>query len=186
MRPSEPPARPRTEAELVRATARHLERQGYRAYVDPDGTDYFDLVVRREGEVGLVEAKLSRPRDLLAQALRRRPWGDWVAVVVPSRKMAEHLVASTDGRRADPVGVWAFEQGAVSVIRAARPFPRPTAGTDPFAPHRERFRRILEQIDRGELPAGLRWTGLGRELKRASGGRGFSEWRLDESLPDPD
>jgi hypothetical protein len=186
MRPTEPADRPRTEAELVRRTARHLETLGYRVYVDPDGTNYFDLVARRGPEVGLVEAKLNRPRDLLVQALRRRAWGDWVAGVLPSRRAAERLIASTGGRRAEPVGVWVFEQGAVSVVRAARPFALPATGIDPFASHRERFRRVLEQIDRGELPVGVRWAGLGGELRRASGGRRFSEWRLDEGLPNTD
>ncbi|MGP8078501.1 MAG: hypothetical protein ACLQD8_07845 [Thermoplasmata archaeon] len=181
-----PAIRPRSEAELVRATARYLETEGYRVYIDPDGTDYFDLAARRGAEVGLVEAKLSRPRDLLVQALRRRPWADWVAVVVPSPRMAARLVASTAGRRADPVGIWVLERGAVSVVRAARPFARSGMGDDPFAAHRDRFRKVLGRIDRGEVPEGIRWDGLARELRRASGGRGFREWRLDEELPEAD
>jgi hypothetical protein len=175
------PSRPGSEKELVRAVARSLEGQGWRTYVDPDGSDYFDLVVRRDAEVGLVEAKLASPRALLVQALRRRAWGNWVAVVVPSMRTARHLVASTEGRRAAPIGVWVLEGEAVTVIRTARPFETPGTGADPFAAHRERFRAVLDRIDSGELPAGVAWDGLGRELRLASGGRGFREWRLDES-----
>ena len=173
------PARPATEKELVRAVAAILERDGWRAYVDPDGTDYFDLVVRRAGVVGLVEAKLGRPRELLVQALRRRAWGDWVAVVVPSVRVAERLARSTDGRRAAPVGVWALEATALREIRPARSFV-PSGDADPFAGHRARFRELLDRIDRGDLPEGIRWDGLGGEIRRSSGGRGFREWRLDE------
>jgi len=175
--PARVPAWTGSEAELVAVVARHLARDGYRTYVDPDGSDYFDLVVRRDGEVGLIEAKLNRPRDLLVQALRRRPWGDWVAVVVPSARTADRLAASTAGRRADPVGIWVLDGDAVRIVRPARRFP---AGDDPFAAHRARFREVLDRIDRGEIPEGIPWDGLGGELRRASGGRGFREWRLDE------
>ncbi|MFY9717999.1 MAG: hypothetical protein WAK40_08770 [Thermoplasmata archaeon] len=172
-----------SEAELVAIVAGHLSREGYRTYVDPDGSDYFDLVVRRDGVIGLVEAKLSQPRALLVQALRRRAWGDWVAVVVPSARTAERLAASTSGRRADPVGVWVLDGEGVRIVRTARPFPM---GDDPFAAHRARFHAVLDRIDRGELPEGIRWDGLGRELGRASGGRRFREWRLDEPVGDGD
>lgn len=178
-----PPGRPRSEAELVRAVAAHLERDGWRTYIDPDGSDYFDLVVRRGAEVGLVEAKLGRPAALLVQAIRRRPWGDWVAVVVPSPRTARRLIESTGGKRTDPVGVWVLEGERLTVLRAARPFRREGA-PDPFAAHRDRFRAVLDRIDSGEQPAGIAWDGLGSELRRASGGRGFREWRLDESLSD--
>lgn len=176
--------RPASEAELVRSAARWLSGEGYRTYVDPDGSDYFDLVVRRDGEVGLVEAKLSRPSELLTQALRRRPWGDWVAVIVPSPRTAGRLDATTRGRRAEPVGVWLLEGDRLRVVRPARPFPRPADGADPFVAHRTRFRRLLDAVDRGEVPAGVPWDDLGRELRRASGGRGFREWRLDEPWAD--
>jgi len=170
--------RPRlTERALVEQAARHLEERGFRTYVDPDGTDYFDLVARRGPEVGLVEGKLGRPRALLGQALRRRPWGDWVAVALPSRRLAERLVAETRGRRSEPVGVWLVQENAVVELRAAVPF---TARPDPYAPERARLHRVLDQVDRGEIPTGARWDGVAREVRRASGGRGFAEWRLDE------
>jgi hypothetical protein len=177
MSPPRGTAGPASEAELVAIVARYLSGEGYRTYVDPDGSDYFDLVVRRDGVIGLVEAKLAQPRALLVQAIRRRAWGDWVAVVVPSPRTADRLAASTLGRRAEPVGVWVLDGEGVRIVRPARPFP---VGEDPFAAHRARFHAVLDQIDRGELPGGIRWDGLGRELGRASGGRRFREWRLDE------
>lgn len=172
--------RPSSEREMVARVARHLSCQGYRPYIDPDGSSYFDLIVRRGREVGLVEAKLGRARALMAQALRRRPWGDWVAVVVPTRRLAESLARETSGRRAEPVGVWFVEGDTVVELRAARPFPPGTEGADPYSAHRAQLHRALDRIDGGEIPEGVRWEGVGREVRRASGGRGFAEWRLDE------
>jgi len=176
--------RPASEAELVRRTARWLEGEGYRTYANPDGADYFDLVARRGEEVGLVEAKLGRPRAVLGQALRRRAWGDWVAVVLPSRQSAERLVGADRRPRAEPVGVWWLDGERVVELRPARPFDR--GDDDPFAPTRARFRLVLDRIDRGELPSGIAWEGLGAELRRASGGRRFAEWRLDERFDQGD
>ena len=180
------PSRPRSEAELVAATARHLEGNGYRVYVDPDGSNYFDLACRRGDEVGLVEAKLGNPTQLLNQALRRRAWADWIAVVVPSERTAATIVAASTGRRAEPVGVWYLGRGVVSVVRPARPFVPSAAADYPFAAARALFRTTLDRLDAGELPAGLRWDGLFGALRHASGGRKFAEWRLDEPEPDPD
>ena len=167
------------EAELVRSAARHLESEGYRVRVDPDGNDYFDLVARRGDEVGLVEAKVGDARAVLAQALKRRGWGDWTAVLLGSVRAAERLAERTRGTRAEPVGVWCFRDGTLTVLREARPWVAPGA-PDPFAALRARFRRILDALDAGELPADVRWDGVVREVRRASGGRGFGEWRLDE------
>ena len=182
MTPPRDPARPRTEKELVERTARFLDARGYRTYPDPDGTDYFDLVARKGTEVGLVEAKLGDARALLGQALRRRPWGNWVAVVLPSRRLAERLVRETSGRRAAPVGVWLLERGELLELRPARTFPLGPEGEDPFAPLRVRIHRVLDRIDRGEIPEGVPWDGVISEVRRASGGRSFSEWRLDEGV----
>lgn len=168
-----------SEREVVRTTARYLEGRGYRVYPNLDANDYFDLVVRRGGEVGLVEAKVSGSRAVLVQALRRRAWGDWVAVVLPSEKAAERLAARTDGTRASPVGVWATVGETVRVVRAAAAWVTP-GDDDPFADLKERFRSVLDRIDSGELPADLRWGGVVGAVRRASGGRGFREWRLDE------
>jgi hypothetical protein len=171
-------ARPH-ETEVVAAAQQYLEREGYHVWVDPDGRNYFDLVARRGREVGLVEAKVAGTRTVLSQALRRRAWGDWVAVILASERAARAVVERTTGTRAAPVGVW-FARGAeVRVVRAARPW---TLGgePDPFSDLRKRFQRLLDALESGEIPSAVRWDGVVREVRRASGGRGFAEWRLDE------
>ncbi|MCI4373530.1 MAG: hypothetical protein L3K02_07815 [Thermoplasmata archaeon] len=174
------PARPRpSERAVVEATARYLEGLGYRTRIDPDGTNYFDLVARRGDEVGLIEAKVSDARTVLTQALVRRGWGDWVAVVLASRRSAIALEARSRSTRAAPVGVWWWEGEAVTVVRAARPWVSP-GEEDPYAPLRVRFRGVLDALDRGDVPEGLSWSGVPRTVRRLSGGRGFREWRLDE------
>jgi hypothetical protein len=179
MTPS-PKPRP-SERSIVEATARHLEALGYRTRIDPDGTDYFDLVARRGDEIGLVEAKVANSRAVLTQALVRRAWGDWVAVVIASRRSALALAERSAGTRAEPVGVWWCDGGGVEVVRAARPWT--TEGVeDPFAPLRARFRGVLDALDRGDVPEGLSWSGVPRTVRRASGGRSFREWRLDEPV----
>jgi hypothetical protein len=42
---------------------------------------------------------------------------------------------------------------------------------------------MLDAMESGEIPDSIRWDGVLREVRRASGGRGFSEWRLDEPPP---
>jgi hypothetical protein len=172
------PPRPR-ETEIVAAARRHLEALGYRVWVNIDGRDYFDLVARRGAEVGLVEAKVGSSRVVLTQALRRRAWGNWVAVVVSSERGAWRLAHRTSGSRAAAVGVWWARRGTgVTVLRAARPW-----GADaPFADVRARFARILDALESGALPESIPWDGVVREVRRASGGRGFKEWRLDEPV----
>jgi hypothetical protein len=170
--------RPR-ETELVAAARQHLEEEGYRVWVDPDGRDYFDLVARRGQEVGLVEAKVAHTRAVLAQALRRRVWGDWVAVIISSERSARGLADRTSGTRAAPVGIWCARGSAITVVRPARPW-TVTGEPDPYADLRARLRRILDALESGELPGSVPWDGVVREVRRASGGRGFSEWRLDE------
>ena len=174
--------RPRLrETEVVAATARYLEGLGYRVYPNLDAKDYFDLVARKGREVGLVEAKVSGSRAVLVQALRRRVWGDWVAVVLPSERSAERLAARTAGTRARPVGVWATVGDTVRVVRAAAAWFGP-GDEDPYADLRERFRLVLDRLDSGEIPADVPWDGVVGAVRRASGGRGFKEWRLDEPL----
>jgi hypothetical protein len=178
-------SRPRpSERSIVDAAARHLESEGYRTRADPDGTDYFDLVARRGNEIGLLEAKVGNARAVLTQALVRRVWGDWVAVVVSSERSARTLVERTDGTRAAPVGVWWCHEGTIGIARPARTWT--TSGVeDPYQPLRERFRRVLDAIEGGELPEGLTWSGVPGSVRRASGGRGFREWRLDEPSEPP-
>jgi len=169
------------ETEVVRTAAAFLARQGYTVYPNLDSTDYFDLVARRGKEVGLVEAKVSGSRAVLVQALRRRAWGDWVAVILPSERAAERLATRTARTRASRVGVWATVAGSVRVVRAAERWVGP-GEDDPFLDLRERFRTVLDRVDSGEIPPDVRWAGLMRAVREASGGRGFREWRLDEPL----
>jgi hypothetical protein len=173
------------ETEIVAAARQYLEGEGYRVWVDPDGRDYFDLVARRGAEVGLVEAKVAGSREVLTQALRRRAWGDWVAVVLASERAARTLADRTRASRSSPVGVWSVADGAVTVVRPARRW-APEGRPDPYAELRARFGRILDSMESGELPEGTTWAGVVGEVRRASGGRGFREWRLDELEPSAD
>jgi hypothetical protein len=178
-------ARPRrSEHELVSQIGRHLESRGYRVYVNPDGSDYFDLVARREDEVGLVEAKVSDARTVLSQALRRRVWGDWTAVALPGPIAARRLHERTRGTRAEPIGIWVVGERSIDELRVARPWVAPGAD-DPYAGLRARFREILRAIDRGDIPASVGWEDVPGAVRRASGGRRFAEWRLDESGAPP-
>jgi hypothetical protein len=176
-----PRSRP-SERDLVRAVARYLTSSGYEVRINPDGTDYFDLVARRGNEVGLVEAKVAHSRAVLAQALKRRGWSDWTAVALGSATSAECLVRRTTATRAEPVGIWSVSGDLVRVHRPARAWAA-LGEPDPFRALRERFRRLLDALDSGSLPEAARWEGVPRAVRRASGGRGFSEWRLDEPWP---
>ena len=181
MSPARRPPRPRpSEPELVRAVAAHLEALGYRVRINLDGADYFDLVARRGEEVGLVEAKVSDARTVLVQALKRRAWADWCAVALAGEVAARRLAARTARSRSAPVGVWFVRDGAVEIVRAPRPWV-PAGAPDPFAPLKARFRSILDALESGELPGSVPWDGVVREVRRASRGRGFAEWRLDEA-----
>jgi hypothetical protein len=168
------------ESAVVEVARRHLEEEGYRVWVNPDGQDYFDLVARRGDEVGLVEAKVVGARAVITQALRRRAWGSWGAVVVGSRKSAQNLARRTAGTRAEPVGIWCAEGGSIGVVRPSRPWVAEGA-EDPYADLRLRFRKILDALESGELPGSVAWDGVVGQVWRASGGRGFREWRLDET-----
>ena len=167
------------ERRLLEAVAAELTARGYRTYLDPDRTDYFDLVARRENEVGLVEGKVGDARAVLAQAIRRRPWADWVAVVLGSERSAARLVQRTNGRRTGIVGVWSFENGRLQELRTAGRT-HATDGADPFRETRARLLRLLVDLDQGLLPPGVRWSSVASAVRKASAGRGFAEWRLDE------
>ena len=183
MTPTDRGRRPRrSEAELVRQVVAYLEHEGYRVRADPDGTDYFDVVARRGDEVGLVEVKVGRPRAVLAQAVKRRGWGDWCAVAVDSARAAARLAAATGSSRAARVGIWSVGPDSVTVHRPARPWVAP-GEDDPFGELRERLRHWLDLVDAGDLPGSVRWDGVPGAVRRASGGRGFGEWRLDEPAP---
>jgi hypothetical protein len=180
-RPAPPP---RSERELVGVVARYLEERGYRVRRDPDGTDYFDLVARRGDEVGLVEVKVRDARSVLAQALRRRGWGAWTAVALGSARAARHLAERTAATRAAPVGIWIVDRERIEVVREARPWAVPGAA-DPFVELREQFRRWLDLVESLGPGSPVVWDGIPSAVRRASGGRSFSEWRLDETADTP-
>lgn len=168
--------RPLSEHALAEPVRRHLEALGYRVWADPDGSDYFDIVALREEEVGLVELKLADGPRVFAQALRRRAWGDWVAVAVASQRSAERLVRRTTplARR---VGVWLVRGDTVEVCRASQPWSGPDAS---YEEDRRRFRNLFARLANGELPSGIRWSGVPTMVRRASAGRGFAEYTIEE------
>jgi len=167
---------PVRERDLAPAVRAHLEALGYRVWIDPDGTDYFDVVARRGGEVGLVELKVADGRTVLRQALRRRGWADWVAVAVPSEPLARRIAGRPVAERGARVGVWAVVDGRVAVVRAATPLVRP-GEPDPFAPLRTTLR---ERLDAGALPEGVAWHLLEGSRRELPGGRSTRDWRLEE------
>jgi len=109
------------------------------------------------------------------------------AIGTPFSRCKPHAGRTTDdwrtaGHRAGAVGVWAYEGGRA---REVRPAVRWALGSpDPFSATRERFRNHLLDLDRGLLPAEVGWSGVVGEVRKASRGRGFAEWRLDELDPD--
>ncbi len=167
-----------SERSILEIAADHLRTRGYRTYLDPDGGSYFDLAAVKGDELGLVEGKVGDARRVLRQAVERRVWADWVAVVVASRTSAERLVARTSEVRAAAVGVWVVRDGQLEELRA----PRPRSASPPYAPLRARLLAALGAIDRGETPPGVGWSGVPAAVRRAGGGRRFSEWRLDEDV----
>ncbi len=168
------------ELELAAPVERYLTDRGYRVWVDPDGTDYFDLVAKRGGEVGLVELKVADWRKVLAQAVRRRAWGDWVAVTIARESLARKLIALPVSERSQRVGVWTVSKaGELVVLREAQTM-WSSGEPDPFADLRRDFARLLLLLERGEIPAGIEWSFLNARARRALGGRSTRDWRLDE------
>lgn len=171
------------ERELVPPVRAHLEALGYRVYVNPDGADYFDMVARKGPEVGLVELKVADWKRVVHQALRRRGWGDWVAVVVPRRSLAERIVARPVAPRGGRVGVWYLEAGGVVVLRPAAPFV--VAGeVDPFPEPKTWLLERLEIADglEGGVPVGWSVPDAGHVAGRRRSSR---DWRLEE-FPESD
>ena len=165
---------------MVPALRHHLERQGFQVYPNPDGTDYFDLVARRGGEIGLVELKLNRGGAVLHQALRRRAWGAWTAIALASERTARRLVTAPTSRLRSAVGIWYVQGETVEVLRPARLTPDRTRSEMAGAARAE-LGRWLDRVDRGELPPGVRWEGLRYAVGRFSGGRRFKEWTIEEA-----
>jgi hypothetical protein len=172
-------ARPRREAELAPPVVAHLEAQGYRVWVDPDGTDYFDVVARRGATVGLVELKLADGKTVLRQALRRRAWGDWVAVAVPREALARRIAAAPVAERGGRVGVWWIDGEAVRELRPARSLVGP-GESDPFAATRAALADRLDLLEAGSLAPGVHWGLLTASRLQLPGGRTSRDWRLDE------
>ncbi len=155
----------------------YWETQGFRVYADPDGSDYFDLIVRRGDELGMIELKRAEARQVFEQALRRRFWGDWVGVGVGSRSAAERLAAGRAGRLSTVVGVWWVHGESVQTVRAPLPFPSRSEPRE----ERARLTAWLDSIDRGEAPSDVRLEGLGSAIRRLGHGRAYREWTLEEA-----
>ncbi|MCI4367884.1 MAG: hypothetical protein L3K08_09035, partial [Thermoplasmata archaeon] len=151
--------RPRLhEADLAKPVRRFLEEKGYRVWVDPDGTDYFDVVARRGDVVGLVELKISDVRKVLGQAVRRRGYADWVAVALPKESTARRVLSLPVPYPGGRVGVWWVDGDSVKELRAA--LVRPLGPDDPFAERKRGLVEILDLLETGDLPEGVRWSHL--------------------------
>ena len=175
-RQSTPTARIR-ESDLAGPVRHFLEGDGYTVWVDPDGTDYFDMVARRGDVVGLVELKVSDVRKVLGQAVRRRGYADWVAVALPSESRAARVLGLPIPSPGNRVGVWWVDGESVRVLRAATA--RPRGPGDPFAERRKGLVELLDLLELGRLPPGVRWSHIPSGRARPP-----REIRLDE-FPEP-
>ena len=176
--------RPRWEADLADPMRRLLEAEGYRVWVNPDGSDYFDLVARRRDEIGLVELKLVDLPKVIEQAVRRRVWADWSGVAVPGRGRAEKIVDRTRATPAARLGVWAITD---QVAQPVRPAERWAVDADGFDAQRTFLRSVLDQIDAGAtLGTPVDWGFVGSLPRglRPGGRTPGREWRLEELVPD--
>ncbi|MCI4363248.1 MAG: hypothetical protein L3K13_02965 [Thermoplasmata archaeon] len=171
------PPRHRLEVELVAPVQRFLAARGYRSYRDPDGRDFLDLVARRGDELGLVELKLSAAGTVVAQALRRRGWADWVAVALDGKRAAERALKIAAGPRSERVGVLGVVGEEVTELRPAARMYGP-GETSPYPELRERLLLLLDAVDDGSLPPGVGWGALW--TPRSGGRRAGREWTLEE------
>lgn len=167
------------EASLRAPVLAHLRSQGYAAWADPDGRDYFDVAAVRGEEVGLVELKVADSKAVFAQALRRRAWADWVAVAVPGIRSARRLAGVVDPPLAARVGVWRAGPAGVEVLRPARALKEP-GEEDPFDDSRARLRALLTAMERGEVPEGIGWGIFGAPRLASGGRRSTADYRLEE------
>lgn len=172
------PPLPAREKDLIAPVRAHLEAQGWRVWPDPDGEDYFDLAARRGDEVGLIELKKTDWKTLLRQAMERRVYADWVAVVLPRRTATERLRARASGPSLQPIGIWTITDGRLEELRPATPWPEETRAL--FPEHRAALRRLLDHREAGTASEGIAWSSFARWTRSAGGGRSAREWRLDE------
>lgn len=172
------------ERDLAGPVVAHLTHEGYRVWVDPDGSDFLDVVARRDAVIGLVELKLADWRKVLAQAQRRRGWADWIAVVLPRRSLADKLLAVQQTDRAQRIGVWVVADGRVEVVRASEPLWRP-GEERPFEALRAQIEELTDRLIDGTLPAGVRWNLAGSHGRIGRTQRSTRDWRLEE-FPEPD
>ncbi|MCI4320390.1 MAG: hypothetical protein L3K23_09740 [Thermoplasmata archaeon] len=171
------------ERALAEPVRRHLESEGYRVWVDPDGSDFLDVVARREGVVGLVELKVADWKTVLVQALRRRAWGDWVAVALPRRSLADKVLARSATGRPERVGVWVVSGESVEVVRPALRLYDP-GEPDPFEAPRARLRLFLDALEEGGLPEGFEWGLAAHAAHVTHRRRPALDWTLEE-FPTP-
>ena len=169
------------EVDLRAPVSRFLEDQGYEVWFDPDGTDYFDAVAVRGEEVGLVELKVADWRRVREQALLRRGWGDWVAVVLPRRSLAERAAGRMGPARAQRVGIWYVEDSQIHVLRESVPFLRP-GEVDPFPGLKAHLQELLAGRRSGVLPPPIAWRpmDLPHGVTRRRGALSGKAWKLEE------
>jgi hypothetical protein len=157
---------------------RYLESLGYRVFVNPDGADYFDVVARRGVEVGLVELKVADWKTVVTQALRRRGWGDWVAVVLPRRSLAAKALARRTAPRGVRVGIWYLADDRIEILRPAERLVLP-GEVDPFPDPKRWLLERLEMMDQHAVAEPVTWSvpDAGRVGERRRSSR---DWRLEE------
>ncbi|MGA7922878.1 MAG: hypothetical protein WCA77_02750 [Thermoplasmata archaeon] len=167
---------PVPESTMAVWVAASLEPMGFEVHVDPDGSDYFDLVAVRGEEIGLVELKVTDWRTVIRQAVDRRDWADWVAVALPRASLAQRVAERTRQGPGVRIGVWVTTAGSLTVVRPATAF-APTGEAE--ADHwRHRLRELLYESQGAWPPGELRWS-VGRTTPR----RGA--WRLDDFPTSP-
>jgi hypothetical protein len=178
-----PRARPRpSEASLGPPVERYLSGLGYRVWIDPDGSGFLDMVAMKDEEVGLVELKVSDWKTVLVQAVRRRAWGDWVAVALPRWSLAQKVIERRSAGRAARVGVWWIDDGELRVLRPARVLYDP-GEPDPFSVPRGHFRELLQHLAAGRIEPGYGWDLAVHAARATHRRRPALEWTLEE-FPD--